>query len=512
MLFPKLFQPEVIEKFVRLIAKTIGFQIRERDRESLCQKIQARMKNLGISFPDGYYQLLTQKNYTSNREWQELARLLTNTESYFFRDKGQFSLLRYKILPDLIAKKRQTGDLSLRLWSAGCSTGEEPYSLAILLQEQIPDWHQWNFEIIGTDVNLTALENAQKGIFNAWSFRLVEPEIQRQFFHPLSGDRWQLNSLSRSWVRFEYGNLVNDSFPNSSVYEMDLIICRNVFVYFDFSAISIVLNKFFGSLRVGGYLITGHAELSGQAVSQFEVQVFPESVVYKRPEKASFPLKASTVSFTSQRLPALSQVPLTRQPTQNLVTANQTVSKTNRKLQQSNRVEVNKVEGLLEEVHQLFKQKNYKQAIQKAQQVLTLADRNFEALCLLGQLYGNLGEYAQAKECCDRAISVNSLAIEPYFLLGKIAEEQGEIEVAKGFYKKVIYLAPNTIPAYLELSYIYEVEGDSNKAKKMLMTTLELLKEAPLGSSVDYRGKVATDALFTQVRERLKNKYFYEDA
>ena len=272
---------ELRQAFIRLIAQHTGLEIRERDRTALSQKIFLRMKALKLLFPLHYYQLLESKTLDSYQEWQKLIIDLTNLESYFFRDKEQFNLLRNHILPELIQRKQDRK--TIRICSAGCSTGEEPYSLAILLKELIPNVEQWNLTILGIDINQDALEKAQIGIYRAWSFRTVDPEIKQGYFK-LINHQYQIVQPIKEMVKFEAVNLVNDPFPqpNSEMRDFDLIICRNVFIYFDQSAIAKVLDKFYLTLQPLGYLITGHAELHDQNLSQFQTRVFAESLIYQR--------------------------------------------------------------------------------------------------------------------------------------------------------------------------------------------------------------------------------------
>jgi chemotaxis protein methyltransferase CheR len=269
------------QAFIRLIAKHTGLEIRERDKAALSEKIFLRMKALKLDIPEAYYQLLTTLSPESHQEWRNLVILLTNIESFFFRDKDQFALLRDRILPELIQRKQN--HKTIRICSAGCSSGEEPYSLAILLKELVPDLEQWNLTILGIDINQEALEKAKAGIYRPWSFRRVDTGIVQRYFS-LKNNSYHLNPAIKQMVKFQTLNLVKEPFSNNNfnLQELDLIICRNVFIYFEPSAIEKVLDKFYNALQPLGYLITGHAELYGQDLSQFQTKVFPESVVYQR--------------------------------------------------------------------------------------------------------------------------------------------------------------------------------------------------------------------------------------
>jgi chemotaxis protein methyltransferase CheR len=213
----------LLQRFIRLIASQTGLQMREEGMDKLRQAIKNRMAQQRLLSPEAYYQLLAVDTATSRHEWQELILPLTIGESYFFRDSGQFSLLRYHILPELIERNRSTR--SLRLWSAGCSTGEEPYSLAILVHELLPRQDAWNVVILGTDVNKDAVATARNGIYRQHSLRTLDHGLRQRYFHQHRSD-WELDGRIRSMVSFRQLNLLKDCFPDSAanLSDIDLIL------------------------------------------------------------------------------------------------------------------------------------------------------------------------------------------------------------------------------------------------------------------------------------------------
>ncbi|MEM9163125.1 MAG: CheR family methyltransferase, partial [Cyanobacteria bacterium P01_F01_bin.4] len=279
---PAPISPSLQQAFGQLIAESCGWQIKPKDRPLVEQKIRHRMAALELSYPEAYYQLLTAPTPESRQEWQHLIALLTNPESFFYRDRGQFKVLRNQVLPDLI--KRHQSDKQLRILSAGCSTGEEAYSLALMLKNLMPDIDQWQIILLGTDINTHALKQAKAGIYRPWSLRGVDAVTTQQFFRQIDG-QYHLDDDIKAMVSFRTLNLVGKTLsqPNAQL-KLDLIICRNVFIYFSESAIARVIDSFYKMLRPSGYLITGHTELWNQDMSRFETQSYPESLVYQRPE------------------------------------------------------------------------------------------------------------------------------------------------------------------------------------------------------------------------------------
>jgi len=545
----------LIQLFINLITAQIGLRIRPQDRSVLSEKLLTRMKSAKIAEPEKYYQLLTAKSFESQNEWRELVLLLTTIESYFMRDKGQFALLKRVIFPELIELKRNLHNTlgiqpTLRIWSAGCSTGEEPYSLAIILKQLIPDWSQWTILILGTDINEKVIEKSQQGVYSHWSFRLVEPQIQKQYFN--QGEiEWEINRELRQSVNFSCVNLITDDLPNiyKNIYNIDLILCRNVFVYFEAKYISLVLKKFANSLRPGGYLITGHAEVYGQIMNEFQAKIFPESVVYQRrdavpeeccqresrvailgePNSAFRELgKAETVgdesgellagetrpvSFANGNFPEFTPLLTVTNPLGKMLRA--------RYLEDGmagNAVSVSQAiiaEDALDQTPQMlileakksFKNKDYAGAINKAQEAIDLQEHNFDAYYLIAQVHANSGNYSQAIEYCKRASKVDSISVFPDYLQAHIAEEQGELETAKTLLKRTIYLCPSFVSAYLELGHIYHKEGQVKRAIKMYNSSCEILKALPPNTPIAPQGKMTASQVLMDVKQILLRLY-----
>ena len=500
----------LMQHFIQLISTNTGLHIREQDKEDLCNKIYSRMKVLNLSVAERYYQLLEtgkeQSGYFQETkredEWRELTLLLTTSESYFFRDKGQINLLKNRILPELLAHKKKTHYIkgeakqSLRIWSAGCSTGEEPYSLAILVKEVIPDWDKWNIFILGTDINSQSIEKAKRGIYDSWSFRMVEPKLQMRYFYQRQSS-WEIHKQIRNMVKFRSVNLIKEQFPSSisDIYDMDIILCRNVFIYFEYKAISVVLQKFYNSLNPGGYLITGHAELHGQNLGKLQTKVLPESVVYQRSEDLhSRSAKTPTTTFEYQIAPNRT-VP---RGTQTIYSSSaSTFPSTEENFRDTT------FSNVLSEAETFFDNGVYASAIKEAEQVIKQHPNHFGAYYLIAEAFANLGECEKAIHWCQQALKLDSLSVTPYYLLARIAEEQGDIEKAKDIFKKIIYLFPSSIAAYLELGSLYAKEGDPTRASKMRSTAFELLKELPPHIPVEYPGEITAGELILHVKKLL---------
>ena len=498
------------QAFAESIAHKTGIKIRQVEQDSLVQKIWLRIKALQLAAPEQYYQLLNLSGSESEREWQQLIELLTNNESYFFRDRQQLNLLKNQIFPQIIKQKRQQGNLILRIWSAGCSTGQEPYSLAIMLRELLLDIDAWNLAIFGTDIDLAALTQARAGIYSEWSFRDTEPRIKQQYFE-FTARNYQIKPLIRQMVTWQKLNLLSDQFPQlfSNLREIDLIVCRNVFIYFASATTGKILTKFYDTLRPDGYLLVGHSELTGQNLSRFQAQIFPQSLIYQRRAVNLSASRNNSLAVTTQQ-PILSQA--NNQPTvnpQGLVTPAQRQVKP-QLIPQLLKIKVasaaqaisakEDAQKLLQQAKHLWQQKQSNLAIKKAEQALAIQPDDLSAYCLLGRIYLQLNQLDLAIAYGDRAMTVDSLNLELNYLLAEIALEQDDRAMAKKILKKILYLDSESIKAPIELHRLYQQAGDHTRASKMAQQAIKILQKLPNSQIIPACNNLSVAELIFQLK------------
>jgi chemotaxis protein methyltransferase CheR len=473
----------LLQRFTQLIAVHAGLQIREEEIDKLDQTIRARMAQHQLINPEAYYQLLAIDTAASRREWEELILPLTIGETYFFRDSGQFSLLRHRLLPELIERNHATR--LLRIWSAGCSTGEEPYSLAILVHELLPSRNDWNIAIFGTDVNKHAIAAARRGIYRQHSLRALDQGLRNRYFHQHRSD-WELDGRFRSMVSFRQINLLKDPFPDSTanLSDLDLILCRNVFIYFDRAAVTRVISKFTNTLKVGGYLITGHAELHDQKPSELSVKAFPESIIYQRDNARS--RASQTIPLETRAAGVPSMAPTSVRHLEDLP---------------SNPVAVPQPRTSAYPVAKVF----CTMASHLVHDSSKVHATSAEDLYNQARAYADVGHYEAAIRSCQLALTGDALAEKPYYLLAQIAEVQGNIAAAKNFLKKILYLAPASVTAHLELGALYGREQDLPRAWKMLNLALELLKALPPDAVIEPFADLPAAQLLPEVQRRIEH-------
>ena len=209
----------------------------------------------------------------------DIMSIITTNETYFFRESYQLKAFSDEIIPELIKHKAARGNHSLRIWSAGCSTGEEPYTIAMLLSD-IPELAGWKIEIIGTDISQKVLQQARRGVYAKPSFRATEEKDLKRFFVQ-QDDSYKVNSSVRELVTFTYLNLFDTSHLSLSG-QYDIIFCRNVIIYFNVAARNRVIESFHSALYEGGFLLLGHSESLINIKSSFILRHFKNDMVYQK--------------------------------------------------------------------------------------------------------------------------------------------------------------------------------------------------------------------------------------
>jgi chemotaxis protein methyltransferase CheR len=226
-----------------------------------------------------YYHFL---RYDRKREEELVALIdnLTTNETYFFRETPQLRAFSEEILPEL--RGRLAGRKSLRIWSAGCSTGEEPYTIAILLLESGDWWRDWQVEIIGSDINQRVLHTARKGVYKKGAHRATDPGMLAKYFITDEKGDYRIIDRVKELVSFSYVNLL-DPHKTSLIGSVDVVFCRNVIIYFDREAKKKVIESFYHKLRDGGYLLLGHSESLINISNAFALRTLKHDMVYQKP-------------------------------------------------------------------------------------------------------------------------------------------------------------------------------------------------------------------------------------
>ena len=431
----------------------------------------------GIANLDQLYDLLQQAPI-SHPARITFVRHLAVGETHFFRNKPQFSALTEHILPEIIERRRALRQL--RIWSAGCSTGEEPYSLAILLEHLLPDLDDWNVLILATDINHDALERAQRGVYGAWSFRQAPPAVQSAYF-TAAGRNLTLIPRIRQRVTFAYLNLAGANYPLplTNTTHMDLILCRNVLIYFPRATTHHVVGRLHGALSEDGWLIVGHAEPSQEVFHQYTHYNFPDTVVYRKQS----PARGSLVSAQPVHWPE--QVSDVSQPG-NLPPVRMPVTATYRQLPALQQPAVPSIRQLNPPPRK--PDDRYAAALalaaagkvdEASRQLMTLAAppvNDGAAAFHLAQVLAGCGRLADAERWVQVALEHTPLLAEAHYLHSLLLLEAGRPDAALAALRRCLYADAGFELAHFSLAGLFQQQKHPNRALRELQLTANLLQ------------------------------------
>jgi chemotaxis protein methyltransferase CheR len=269
------------------IHEKFGIHFDGGDRALLRSRLIGRLTSLDLVSFEDYYHYLRFGPARDEELWRMITHL-TNNETYFYREAGQLSAFAENVLRLLKDRKMRLGERRLRILSAGCSTGEEVHTLAMILHDSGEFFWNWDVQIIGVDVDQVALDKARRGIYHHNSFRSVSPDVIERHFVSHGNGAHQVKDSLRKHVRFIHGNII-DAATYESLRPLDVIICRNVLIYFSDAATLRAIQTFHSVLDPGGYLLLGHAESLSRITDVFTPIRFKGAMIYQKPEGTSAP-------------------------------------------------------------------------------------------------------------------------------------------------------------------------------------------------------------------------------
>ena len=270
---------EMFLKLRDMIYEKSGMYFNDSKRYLLESRIGGRLKECSCKSYDEYYYLL---KYDPLR-FQEINKLfdaVTTNETYFFRDTFQLEAFEKKIMSLIIEKKEKSKKRSIKIWSAACSTGEEPYTIAILLMENRLLLQSYSIEVLASDISENVLSSARKGIYGSYSLRNLSKEHLKKYFSPLDG-KYMVNPEVKKLIRYCNINLY-DTEKIKSIQNVDIAFCRNVLIYFDNTSKKKVISNIYDSLDQGGFLIIGPSESLHSVSRAFKLLNFNRAIIYQK--------------------------------------------------------------------------------------------------------------------------------------------------------------------------------------------------------------------------------------
>jgi chemotaxis protein methyltransferase CheR len=497
---------EEFRRFRDLIHRHSGIYLEESKLDSLRISLVTRATRLGYSTLNEYYDAMGRDDH----EFNELLNLVTINETSFFRFPAQFDALRDSVVPEIMAGK-EPGSRDLRVWSAGCSTGEETYSIAMSLLDTGITASGWKPQVLGTDVSTKALARAKSGVYGKRAMMNVAPDIiSRHFERTMSGD-YRVNDRVRSLVDFGYQNLIKEPYPLSLMGNWDIIFCRNVTIYFRIESTRRVVRNFFDSLNEGGYLFIGHSETLTSISDDFEaVEVGGVFLYRKKParlisagrgvagagrttsgatrvESAASRRRAKPDAATPERSRSASRSAFARsEPASVTASAGAGVSEEDAVLD---------VGAVLERARKDLKEGRPERVVEAASGILEADPNNADAHLLMGYVHADTGDYERALAECHKALAIDPLLPVPRYILGIIYQRQGDFVRAISELKKTVYIDADFALAHLNLANIYKSQRQFDAAAKEYENALKALKKSPEGGWTEFSGGFQADLL-----------------
>src|ERR1017187_5572709 len=271
------FSVEQFRSLSQQIYQKLGLHFDEKKIYFLKTRVAKRMAALGMDDPRDYVFLVSYAD-PKGVEMQALANLVTTNETYMFREYDQLQAFANYCLPEVLSAKQARGERTLRIWSAGCSSGEEPYTLAMIVQDVFPQAQSWDCQIVATDVDENMLRHVAAARYGARSVGDVPGEYREKYLIE-DGDEWIVRRRTAALVHARHLNL-HDRMAMRTMRDFDFIFCRNVLIYFDDLSRKSVVDHFYNALNPGSYVFLGHSESVGRVSTAFKLKRFESHLVY----------------------------------------------------------------------------------------------------------------------------------------------------------------------------------------------------------------------------------------
>lgn len=469
-------EKSALDQLAALLLERAGLKINPDGYHGLKLALTARMPALGISDAEEYVRRLRQ--LAGEHELRSLLPLVTVGHTEFFRDTRQFRALEGNILPRVLREARLE-DRRVKIWSAGCATGEEPYSLAIVLDEL--GARPSEVELWATDLNLAAIESAKIGRYTPRRLAAMSEDRLRRYFDFLA-DGYQVKQALRQYVRFEGHNLAAPVFPKVAPSSYDLVLCRNVIIYFDLPTIRALMDRFLDALRPGGLLLLGYSESLFQVYDRFEMVEIEGAFVYRRPVG---PLPA--------RIPRSIQTPMAPMPAVRGSTAVRAVSL--HAPQEPLRLAPAPAPGTARKpesvppppprrsppermaaVGRRIVRGDFDAALQETRSLLETEPHDLDAMLTLGNLLSLLGHHEGARSAFATALQREPLCVEARVFGAMAALQESKLQDAKAELQKALFLEPTLSVGHYLLAQVQEKLGDHEGARRSYRNAVAQLR------------------------------------
>jgi len=492
------FERSALDALAALLLERAGLKITPDGYHSLRLALSARMPALGLSDADDYVQRL--RGLAGEHELRALLPYVTVGKTDFFRDPRQMQALESRLIPDTLALARKEGRKAA-IWSAGCATGEEPYTLAMMLMEASAS--PLEVDLLATDVNPAAIENAKVGRYPLRRLGGVSPQRLSRYFIPVDG-QFEVIPRLREYIHFDGHNLAAPLLPKSHSANLDFILCRNVIIYFDFPTIREVMDRFLSALRPGGTLLLGYSESLFQVYDKFEMVEVEGAFLYQRPREGQPRPKRKMLELTAKpemlspsapvKRPVgtgTAPMPAARKPAPAPAPAAPQAAHISPAIR-------------LKAVGELLDRGEFEPALRAAKELLEDHPDELSALLTLGNITALLGRTDEAREAFSQALQREPLCVEARLYAAMSAWQSGKLEEARADLNKALFLEPTLALGHYLLAQVLEKLGEMDGARKAYKNAIEQIRRPQrplaghypdLAASIDSIARAARYAL-----------------
>ncbi len=438
--------------FEKLIREKTGLSVKKDTREYFCQKICQRISEKKANTAYNYLNLIKK----DSDEFYHIVNFLTINETYFYREPLHIALFSQHIVPEIL--RNRSSCKPVRILSAGVSTGEEAYTLAIELFETYGMYlNNKHFSIIGVDIDRGAIEKAKQGIYFGRSFRSLSPHLRQKYFEPLGSHRYSVKKHIRDIAEFYFLNLMDTPYPDF-MKGMDIIFYRNVSIYFDSDVQKKIFENLSEVLNDNGYLILGSAETLSHTFDILPLVEISGVFLYhkKKAEVREQPYLFCEPQFTVSTPPLLQII-------------NSDHSENFENSENS--------DPCFDDALAYVRKKNYVKAFEVLDSMIESDTDTLRAYCLKTHLLINLQQLEEAKKICLKIIEKDSLCAEGYFLSALIARLGCQHDIAVKRFKEAVYLNQSSWIAHFYLAQEYQALGEEMPARREYSIVMKLLEK-----------------------------------
>lgn len=475
-----------------LIQSKIGLYFPEERWHDLERGVRAAALELGFEDAGSCIRGLLDSPVTKV-QIDTLVAHLTVGETFFLRDESHFNALLERIFPDLMGSSL-AGRQGLRLWSAACCTGEEPYTLAMMIEKANPLWREDSFSILATDINSRFLEKARRGVYTNWSLRNAPKWMVEKYFTMQGKNRFEISPHLKKGLRFTNLNLVDPVYPSAVTHteNVDIIFCRNVLMYFSNELREKVIDRLAWALSDDGWLFVGPSEAAFVNHPNLRHVRFPGAMLFQKQS-------AKNQGCGMDPLPEAEQVNDSHEPALDIPAPALT----------STVKDETPGDELYEEALGLVEQGDYKGAVLRLKIILSRADKSTgiapdaRAMALLARTYANMGKLENACKWCKKAVDVDKINPGHRYLLASIYEEMGEPVRAGELLQSALFLDSRFVLAHFALANVIKKQGRIHDAKKHYKNALSLLIDLDSEAVIPHSGGMAAGRLTQIVRSMI---------